>query len=119
MNVSIKPEEAEGRTSLAYQDESDDGQSLLSNDGRDVTRVEMPNPRENPVSWKKTPWVRALAALGLRRGIDDLPYYKLQERSRTAHSKPRSRRCMGSCLRYFIAYVPSLDTYPTIANDQL
>ena len=98
MAIPIKSEEADGRSSFAYQDESDDVQSLLSDGAR------TPDPstlRENPELRRKTLWVRVLAALGVTRATDHLPYYELQRRP-----KQRSRRCLGSCLRYFIAYAP-------------
>ena len=107
MKVASKSDEAEGRASLDYQDESDDVQSLLSDDGRDLVAADA-NSRENPESRKKTPWVRMLAALGWSRPTEHLPYYALEQRGRATHPKPRSRRCIGSCLRYFIAYVHSV-----------
>jgi hypothetical protein len=117
MNISNKSEEVAGRTSLAYQDDSDDGQSLLSDDGREVANADRINPRGASELRKKTPWGRILGAFGFRRATDHLPYYALQPRGQPTRPKPRSRRRIGSCLRYFIAYVPSLIIHQTIPND--
>ena len=101
-----KADEAEGRASLAYQDESDDVRSLLSDDGRDFAAADA-NARENVNAQKRTPWARMMTRLGWGRPAEQLPYYALQQRGRAAQTKPRSRRGIGPCLRYFIAYVSS------------
>jgi hypothetical protein len=108
MTASRKSDEAEGRASLNYADESDDVRSLLSEDGADFVAADAQNSNGNAATQKNSPWTRMMAALGWGHPAEHLPYYALQQRGRPAHPKPRSRGCVGPCLRYFIAYASPL-----------
>ena len=108
MNLSDKSDEAESRKSLGYHDDSDDGQSLLSNDGaEDIMSRETKNSR------KKTRWGRMLASLGFGRTMENLPYYELQQRGQETHPRTRPRNRICSCVRYLIVLVFTFDLYPT------